>query len=104
MKPAKITHAMLAEGKHVLEVAAHKLGRAQGAFAPRVVFGRGITKADKLIGGFQNAFVTDRGATDVTGQITHDRFARARRLRMHPPAFPPNRVRDLRMQVWREGA
>ena len=95
MKPTKIAHAVLSHGQNVLQVAAHKLRGPESTFTACAVFRGSITKVHVLTARLQDPLVANGGATDIAGQITHDRLTGARGLSMYPPAFPPGGVGNL---------
>ena len=72
MEPPEISHPVLAGREHVLEISPHELLGAERAFAMFTALGVGVGKAHGLIVGFDDAFVADRGAADVAGEILHD--------------------------------
>src|ERR1051326_3257067 len=95
MKPAKIAYAVQSDREDMLQIAAHELAGRKRAFVTETVVGPSVGEAHRLSSGFQNAFVADGGAADVASEIPHDRFPGAGGSSIYPPAFAPDRVRNL---------
>ena len=99
----RITHAVLARRRHVLEIALHKFCRLERAF-PGLLRGRiGVTKRHALSARGDDALVADGGAADVAREILDDVVAGAGRLPVRIPAFAPAGSRDLGVEVRRSG-
>jgi hypothetical protein len=99
VEPAKVADAVKSGRQDMLKIAAHELIGLERALAMGPRFGVGVGEVDELRIGFDNTVVTDRGAANISGEITYDRFAGTGGLGMDPPTLTPNRVRDLGVKV-----
>jgi hypothetical protein len=99
MHPAKVPHPVLARRQHVLQIAPQELVRIEGAFLGLLRRRVAVAERYGFVVGGEDALVADGGVLDVAGEVADDVFAGAGGLDVHPPAFPPDRVGDLCVQV-----